>query len=90
VQQQQERQPSQAQPWEYKLVSMGNPLQPDTELRANVVGKLGWELAAIDAGVWVFKRPQTDQAEAPSALEAIIEETVPIAGQATEPVASAS
>ena len=42
--------------WEYKLVSMGNPLEPDVELRANVLGKQGWDLAAIDAGVWVFKR----------------------------------
>lgn len=42
--------------WEYKLVSMGNPLQPDVEERANAFGRLGWELVTIDAGVWVFKR----------------------------------
>jgi hypothetical protein len=63
------------QPWEYKLVSMGNPLEPDIELRANALGKHGWELTAIDAGVWVFKRPLI--AESHSALKAIIEETVP-------------
>ena len=65
--------------WEYRLVSMGNPLQPETEQRANALGKQGWELAAIDAGVWVFKRPLTEDAEPPDALQAIIEETVPIA-----------
>ena len=65
--------------WEYKLVSMGNPLEPDTELRANTVGKLHWELAAIDAGVWVFKRPLVE--EAATGLQAIMEETVAI----TEP-----
>ena len=64
------------QPWEYKLVSMGNPLEPDVEPRANALGKLGWELAAIDAGVWIFKRHHA--AEVTSALEAIIEETVPV------------
>ena len=42
--------------WEYKLVSMGNPLEPNVELRANVLGGQGWDLAAIDAGVWVFRR----------------------------------
>jgi hypothetical protein len=68
------RQPSHATPWEYRLVSMGNPLQADTELRANAVGKLGWELAAIDAGVWVFKRLLV--AEQATALQAIMEETV--------------
>jgi hypothetical protein len=65
--------------WEYKLVSMGNPLEPDTELRANTVGKLRWELAAIDAGVWIFKRPLAD--ESATGLQAIMEETVPM----TEP-----
>lgn len=63
--------------WEYKLVSMGNPLQEDVESRANALGKLGWELTAIDAGVWVFKRPLVDQPM--SALQAVFEETVPIA-----------
>ena len=66
------------QPWEYRLVSMGNPLQPETEDRANAIGKLGWELTAIDAGVWVFKRPVIPEAEPADALQAIIEETVPI------------
>lgn len=70
------KQPAHATPWEYKLVSMGNPLEPDTELRANSIGKLGWELAAIDAGVWVFKRPLG--AEQSTALQAIMEETVPM------------
>ena len=65
--------------WEYKLVSMGNPLEPDTELRANTVGKLRWELAAIDAGVWVFKRPLVE--ESATGLQAIMEETVPISEQ---------
>ena len=66
-------------PWEYKLVSMGNPLEPDTEERANAIGKQGWELAAIDAGVWIFKRPLVE--EAATGLQAIMEETVPM----TEP-----
>src|ERR1700682_637974 len=65
--------------WEYKLVSMGNPLEPDTELRANTVGKLRWELAAIDAGVWIFKRPLVE--EVATGLQAIMEETIPM----TEP-----
>ncbi|MCA1648092.1 MAG: hypothetical protein LC797_22385 [Chloroflexi bacterium] len=64
-------------PWEYKLVSMGNPLEPDTEQRANAIGRQGWELAAIDAGVWIFKRILI--ADAATALEAIMEETVPMA-----------
>jgi hypothetical protein len=71
--------PSQSTSWEYKLVSMGNPLEPDTELRANTVGKMRWELAAIDAGVWVFKRPLVE--EAATGLQAIMEETVPITEQ---------
>ena len=65
--------------WEYRLVSIGNPLQPETEQRANAFGKQGWELAAIDAGVWIFKRPLAEDAEPAPALQAIIEETVPIA-----------
>lgn len=68
---------SQATPWEYKLVSMGNPLEPDTEQRANAIGKQGWELAAIDAGVWIFKRLLV--AESATPLQAIMEQTVPIA-----------
>jgi hypothetical protein len=64
--------------WEYKLVSMGNPLEPDVELRANVLGKQGWELITTDAGVWIFKRPATEEA-ATGALEAIMEETVSMA-----------
>jgi hypothetical protein len=70
---------SQSTSWEYKLVSMGNPLEPDTELRANTVGKLRWELAAIDAGVWIFKRPLVE--ESATGLQAIMEETIPM----TEP-----
>jgi hypothetical protein len=66
------------QGWEYKLVSMGNPLEPDVEVRANALGKQGWELTAIDAGVWVFKRPFSGD-EAPTGLEAVFEETVPLA-----------
>ena len=72
-------QPSHSTSWEYKLVSMGNPLEPDTELRANTVGKLRWELAAIDAGVWVFKRPLVE--ESATALQAIMEETIPMTEQ---------
>jgi hypothetical protein len=71
--------PSHSTTWEYKLVSMGNPLEPDTELRANTVGKLRWELAAIDAGVWIFKRPLVD--DAATGLQAIMEETVPLTDQ---------
>ena len=73
------------QAWEYRLVSMGNPLEPGTEQRANAVGKQGWELVAIDAGVWVFKRRLVEEAEAPDALQAIIEETVPIAATPEPP-----
>jgi len=65
-------------PWEYKLISMGNPLEADVELRANVLGKQGWELAAIDAGVWIFKRPFSEEPAA-GAIAAILEETVPVA-----------
>jgi hypothetical protein len=65
--------------WEYKLVTMGNPLEPDTGMRANAVGKLGWELAAIDAGVWIFKRQVLDEQASP--LQAIMEETVPMTEQ---------
>ena len=67
-----------AQAWEYKLVSMGNPLAAEVEPRANAFGKQGWELAAIDAGVWIFKRLATDEPAANGALEAIIEETLPV------------
>jgi hypothetical protein len=79
--------PSHSSPWEYKLVTMGNPLEPDTALRANAVGKLGWELAAIDAGVWVFKRQLVDEPASP--LQAIMEETIPMTDQdpASEPSA---
>lgn len=76
------KQPPNAPPWEYKLVSMGNPLEPQTEQRANAVGKQGWELTAIDAGVWIFKRPLIDEPATP--LQAIMEETVPLTEQ--EPV----
>ena len=72
--------------WEYKLVSMGNPLEPDTELRANTGGKLRWELAGIDAGVWIFKRPLVE--ESATGLQAIMEETVPMTEQ--EPAAGVS
>ena len=57
---------------------MGNPLEPDVELRANALGKQGWALVAIDAGVWVFKRPGPEESVPSGALEAIIEETVPV------------
>jgi hypothetical protein len=64
--------------WEYKLVSMGNPLEPDVALRANVLGTQGWELITPDAGVWIFNRPAADE-DTTGALEAIIEQTVPMA-----------
>ena len=70
--------------WEYKLVSMGNPLEPDVELRANALGKLGWELAAIEAGVWIFKRRLADEPSEPEPLKAIIEQTVPIVSEVAE------
>jgi hypothetical protein len=70
---------SQSTSWEYKLVSMGNPLEPDTELRANTVGKQRWELAAIVAGVWIFTRPLVEVSA--TGLQAIMEESVPM----TEP-----
>ena len=66
-------------PWEYKLVSMGNPLEADVELRANALGKQGWELATIDAGVWIFKRPAHEEPAEANAIAAILEETVPVA-----------
>ena len=68
---------TEADSWEYKLVSMGNPLEPDVEQRANALGKQGWLLVAIDAGVWVFTRPATDEPTT-DVLAAIIEETVPV------------
>jgi hypothetical protein len=70
------------QPWEYRLVLMGNPLQPEIDERANAIGKQGWELTAIDAGVWVFKRPLVPEAASADTLQAIIEETIPIAASA--------
>jgi len=69
--------------WEYKLVSMGNPLQADVEERANAFGRLGWELVTIDAGVWVFKRgtPALD-----GSVEAEVELTVPVTVLESMPV----
>ena len=72
-----QRQPSRPQAWEYKLVPMGNPLEPDVEPRANAMGRLGWELAAIDAAVWVFKRLLVED-EPSGPLQALLEETVPL------------
>ena len=69
--------------WEYKLVSMGNPLEADVEERANAFGRLGWELVTIDAGVWVFKRRTQaleDSAQAEVAL------AVPVTVAESEPV----
>ncbi|HEV7664413.1 MAG TPA: hypothetical protein VGQ62_12815 [Chloroflexota bacterium] len=76
--------PSNPLAWEYKLISMGNPLEPDTEPRANAVGKQGWELAAVDAGVWIFKRPLVE--EQTGQLQAIMEQTMPMAMPESEPV----
>lgn len=72
-------------PWQYKLVTMGNPLEPQTESRANALGKLGWELVAIDAGVWIFKREPGEEESTP--LAALMAETVPLAEE--EPALSA-
>lgn len=55
---------------------MGNPLNADVEERANGLGRLGWELVAIDAGVWVFKRPATEGDD--ESLESLMQETVPL------------
>jgi hypothetical protein len=62
--------------WEYKLVSMGNPLEPDVEQRETAFGRLGWELVAIDAGVWVFKRPAEPLDES---AETAVEQAVSVA-----------
>jgi hypothetical protein len=72
--------------WEYTLAPLGNPLQPGVEEGANSLGAQGWELVAIDAGVWVFKRPRADEPAAEGTLEALIEQTVPI----TEPLPEAA
>ena len=69
--------------WEYKLVSMGNPLEPDVEQRASAVGRLGWELVAIDAGVWVFKRPAEPLDES---AETAVEQAVPMTSVEILPV----
>ena len=69
--------------WEYKLVSMGNPLEPDVEQRATAFGRLGWELVAIDAGVWVFKRPAEPLDES---AETAVEQAVPVASVEILPV----
>ena len=66
---------------DYPFVVIPHPIASDTdvELRANVLGQQGWELVAIDAGVWIFKRVAADDEPVSGALEAIIEETVPVA-----------
>jgi hypothetical protein len=69
--------------WEYKLVSMGNPLEPDVEQRASAFGRLGWELVAIDAGVWVFKRPAEPLDES---AETAVEQAVPVTSVEILPV----
>ena len=74
--------------WEYKLASMGNPLEPGVEERANAFGHQGWELVAIDAGVWVFKRPRADDPGDQEPLRALMEQTVPLAEDLTEAIAS--
>jgi hypothetical protein len=71
--------------WEYKLVSMGNPLEPGIEERANAFGRLGWELVAIDSGVWIFKRPAHDTPPVGEPLRALVEMTVPLAKTTEEP-----
>ena len=75
--------------WEYKMVAMGNPLEPGVEERANAFGRLGWELVTIEAAVWIFKRPSLDEPlSADESLRALVEQTVPIAATA-DPVAVA-
>jgi hypothetical protein len=84
-----QREPSRPQPWEYKLVPMGNPLEPDVEPRANAMGRLGWELVAIDATVWVFKRPWNED-EPTGPLQALMEETIPLTETETAALATPS
>jgi hypothetical protein len=72
--------------WEYKLVQMGNPLESGVQERADAFGNQCWELVAIDAGVWVFKRPRAHGTEPTEPLRALVEQTVPLiedVGQAT-------
>ena len=64
--------------WEYKLVPMGNPLEPGIEERANAFGHQGWDLVAIDAGVWIFKRPRPEDPAEEEPLRALLEQTVPL------------
>ena len=64
--------------WEYRVVPMGTPPPAGAEERANELGTQGWELAAVDAGVWVFKRPAPSDAPAADPLRAVLEETVPL------------
>ena len=73
--------------WEYKLVSMGNPLQGDVEERANAFGRLGWELVTIDAGVWVFKR-RTQALD--DSVQSEVELTVPVTVLESLPVAEST
>ena len=73
-----EDQQQQTTRWEYKLVTMGNPLEPGVEERANAFGNQSWELVAIDAGVWVFKRALTHAADDVESLRALVEQTVPL------------
>src|SRR5579884_912712 len=74
--------------WEYKLVTMGNPLERGVEERANAFGSQGWELVAIDAGVWVFKRPGAPAAAESEAVRAIVDETVPLVEEAAASTAT--
>ena len=74
-------------PWEYMLLAMGNPLQSGVEDRANAAGGQGWELVAIDAGVWVFKRPRREEPGVEEPLRALLEQTVPLTEPAVLPPA---
>lgn len=67
--------------WEYSFVSLGNPAAEGVLEQTNALGKLGWELVLIEAGVWIFKRPAAEQ-EQEDALTALLEETVPIVAAA--------
>lgn len=49
--------------WEYKLVPMKGGLRAFSTLEQELadLGLEGWELAAIDYGCWILKRPRTSE-----------------------------
>ena len=76
--------------WEYKLVTMGNPLEVGVEERANAFGNQFWELVTIDAGVWVFKRAVLHVTDATEPLRALVEQTVPLVEEVAPTAVSAT